>query len=917
MVVTRRHARPESNNAARLKLYRAAEAEIGSRVFPLPAPPPAPMPSVGARRSTRVYVAKASSASAAANACGDGDSRVLRSGKRSASWKNRDAWLGAFGGDATADLRWWQGEEGEKRDLGGPTVRNDAEACAGVVVTESPEFDVPNDNLDSPQGKKFGIVYRRKRQRQLQSSAVLSSLSAGDGTAEIDRRFGLFFSRKGCRKRLKVAPLYEGIKCEPANVDMDPVETSMKRRVSKRELRAAVSALNFAKKIGIMEDSLCTCIGGPVVLLLLVELSCLGSSLFFSRLLIAILRWTRRATVSVREFAFFLLSGSLASVFSQQGVHVLPIRWHRDNNLFTNALPSFGLCKIYGARLSVPLVWLDFSALPFYFRSLHISMLVGSLYFPCVLKRHSMYSHPDPSAMVDTGQTISHTLKEAGYLGTKLSGTLVFEKHNSKNDAYKSITRNTTIFCGSRLSMLRRKRSSSRFFRSRNPSLMSSHPEAPLSLHSSQSGSSSSSEAEAGFLPEPMIRPLFIEVPDACAEDSFSCKDESDVSTPISFHRKQRKSAKKSPVEQNRELKSALAEVKQNIDSVHCNANVLVTDADRCWREEGFEVMLLLASKEWCIAVKSQGEVRYLHRPLDMRPCFVNRFTHAYMWAGDGRWKLEFLDKWDWLVFKELHMECHERNMQMSSRMIPVPVFKEVPGYEDDAGATFGCPGEYIRMMDDEVQRALSSKIAMYDMDSGDEQWLIKYNSSILHIETSEFVDITKDSFEEIIYAMEKDAYSNVDDVFDKEKALDLYQHFGKREMLNAIYDYWIRKRNKRHAALVREFQVSGPPLRRVQLAHKPFLRKKRSTKRQRVQTPRAKPEVISQAGTNVEDLQRVQEAENAANRAVEFAIHLRNRAQILMANAELAVYKSVMALRIAESMGASDSPDLASFILD
>lgn len=334
MVVTRRHARPESNNAARLKLYRAAEAEIGSRVFPLPAPPPAPMPSVGARRSTRVYVAKASSASAAANACGDGDSRVLRSGKRSASWKNRDEWLGAFGGDATADLRWWQGEEGEKRDLGGPTVRNETEACAGVVVTESPEFDAPNDNLDSPRGKKFGIVYRRKRQRQLQSSAVLSSLSAGDGAAEIDGRFGLFFSRKGCRKRLKVAPLYEGIKREPANVDMDPVETSMKRRVSKRELRVAVSALNFAKKIGIMEDSLCTCIGGPVVLLLLVELSCLGSSLFFSRLLIAILRWTRRATVSVREFAFFLLSGSLASVFSQQGVHVLPIRWHRDVSLF-------------------------------------------------------------------------------------------------------------------------------------------------------------------------------------------------------------------------------------------------------------------------------------------------------------------------------------------------------------------------------------------------------------------------------------------------------------------------------------------------------------------------------------------------------------------------------------------------------
>lgn len=63
--------------------------------------------------------------------------------------------------------------------------------------------------------------------------------------------------------------------------------------------------------------------------------------------------------------------------------------------------------------------------------------------------------------------------------------------------------------------------------------------------------------------------------------------------------------------------------------------------------------------------------------------------------------------------------------------------------------------------------------------------------------------------------------------------------------------------------------------------------------------------------------MQRVQEAKNAANKAVELAIHLRGRAQMLLSNAELLVYKSVMALRIAESIEACDTSDPAPMILD
>jgi len=64
--------------------------------------------------------------------------------------------------------------------------------------------------------------------------------------------------------------------------------------------------------------------------------------------------------------------------------------------------------------------------------------------------------------------------------------------------------------------------------------------------------------------------------------------------------------------------------------------------------------------------------------------------------------------------------------------------------------------------------------------------------------------------------------------------------------------------------------------------------------------------------------LQRVAQAERAAKQAVETAVRLRNRAQSLMANAELATYKSVMALRIAEAARISDSSrDIVCTILD
>lgn len=61
----------------------------------------------------------------------------------------------------------------------------------------------------------------------------------------------------------------------------------------------------------------------------------------------------------------------------------------------------------------------------------------------------------------------------------------------------------------------------------------------------------------------------------------------------------------------------------------------------------------------------------------------------------------------------------------------------------------------------------------------------------------------------------------------------------------------------------------------------------------------------------------KVQEANASASKSVEFAIHKRKRAQFLMENADLATYRAMMAIRIAEAARVAESPDAASRFLD
>lgn len=56
--------------------------------------------------------------------------------------------------------------------------------------------------------------------------------------------------------------------------------------------------------------------------------------------------------------------------------------------------------------------------------------------------------------------------------------------------------------------------------------------------------------------------------------------------------------------------------------------------------------------------------------------------------------------------------------------------------------------------------------------------------------------------------------------------------------------------------------------------------------------------------------VQKYEEAKAAADKCIESAVSKRQRAQLLLENADLAAYKAMMALRIAEAIQASELPE-------
>ncbi|KAL0403422.1 UNVERIFIED_CONTAM: hypothetical protein Sradi_1983000 [Sesamum radiatum] len=297
-----------------------------------------------------------------------------------------------------------------------------------------------------------------------------------------------------------------------------------------------------------------------------------------------------------------------------------------------------------------------------------------------------------------------------------------------------------------------------------------------------------------------------------------------------------------------------------------------------------------------------------------MRPSCSNRFTHAVIWTADGGWKLEFPNKQDWSVFKELYKECSDRNIQSpAASFIPVPEVQEVSSPVDTSYMPYVRPDSYITVKDDELIRALVKKNAIYDMDSDDEEWLAKLNDD-LYTGKELRERVKPESFELIIDALEKGLHYNPDEQFDEQAAYEFCMHLERREVIEAIRNYWIKKRKQKRSALVRIFQLYQP--RRTQVIPKSILRKKKIIQAasksgwERQTTPFA---ASNSSRTRCLETQnnahKVQEAKAAADRFEGLAIQKRQRAQMLMENADLATYKAVMALRIAEAAQISEAP--------
>nr|GEX13205.1 pentatricopeptide repeat-containing protein At2g27610-like [Tanacetum cinerariifolium] len=348
-----------------------------------------------------------------------------------------------------------------------------------------------------------------------------------------------------------------------------------------------------------------------------------------------------------------------------------------------------------------------------------------------------------------------------------------------------------------------------------------------------------------------------------------------------------------------REIQSRVVGLTQNVDSARCNANILVIESDRCYREGGAVVSIEMSGCRKCyLVVKRNGVERFRVQAGDvMKPCFCNRVTRAIIWpSGDGSWRLEFPDRHDWSIFKELYRKCSERPAQVhasQASIIPVPRVSEVSGYAEEKCSPFKLPDSYIRSTSDEVTRVLEKSF---------------------NAERDTPVD--EDTFEKIIDAYERGIYGSPADYSDVTLAIDRCSMLASNEVLKAVYGYWMAKRKKKRSPLVRVFQFYKPR-KPERLNFKTVLRKKRSFRRRGSQSGRGKQltflnafhETITSEEADIAT-SKVQEAETAAERAEQVAIAKRQRAQLKMEVADLLTYKAVIAHKIAEARATSGSVD-------
>ncbi|MED6180038.1 hypothetical protein PIB30_006527 [Stylosanthes scabra] len=247
----------------------------------------------------------------------------------------------------------------------------------------------------------------------------------------------------------------------------------------------------------------------------------------------------------------------------------------------------------------------------------------------------------------------------------------------------------------------------------------------------------------------------------------------------------------------------------KNLESLSCDANVLITLGDKGWREYGAQVVLeLFDHNEWKLSVKLSGVTRYSYKAHQfLQTGSTNRYTHAMMWKGGKDWILEFPDRSQWALFKEMHEECYNRNIRAASvKNIPIPgviLIEENDGHESEV--SFVRSSKYFRQVETDVDMALNSSNVLYDMDSEDEQWILTLQNS--EKENCSMDGISEEIFEKTMDRFEKAAYAQKQDQFTLNEIEELMVDVASVPLAKTIYEYWHLKRQKRGMALIRHFQ--------------------------------------------------------------------------------------------------------------
>lgn len=273
----------------------------------------------------------------------------------------------------------------------------------------------------------------------------------------------------------------------------------------------------------------------------------------------------------------------------------------------------------------------------------------------------------------------------------------------------------------------------------------------------------------------------------------------------LPYKRTRRADEKRSP--------NGFKDSRRNLEFSACDSNVLVTSGDKGWRVYGARVVLELADhNEWMLAVRISGITKHSCKVNNILQWSTNRYTHAMMWKGGKDWALEFPDRSQWLLFKELHEECHNRNIRAASvKHIPIPGVCLIEDIDDCANNMpfVRYSAKYFKQVENDVEMAMNPLRVLYDMDSEDELF-VSENKRAVCSKDENYGNISDELFEKTMDMFEKVAHAEKRDQFTSDEIEELAVGVGSTRVVKLMYEYWLQKRLRKGMSLIRHLQ---PPL--------------------------------------------------------------------------------------------------------